>query len=409
MNPIGVNQNKKESEPGKINSLRNWIYRRLFSLVIGCIVIIAFCMWFRYFITNTWVAYEMPPEVRAELSLLQKNPESNPGRYHEITDKWFGISYSDPSIATSDWLLLLALVMIAAPILFFIMLRSVRPISVHISRLASVARAITRGNFGVRTAVPEELPDELKRLSEDINVMSSQLSRYERELKASNVALAHELRSPLTASIGRLQGMLDGVFEPSQDQLNMVMRQLQVLNHLVDDLHLLSLADAGQLHLNRTSCNVGELIREKIAWVRPRLMENDISVSLLNQPEVQCHADAFRLGQVLLVLLDNAIRYAADGKVIEVEYGLKEEHLYISCSDHGPGVSDEFMKNIFVRFSRADVSRARHSGGSGLGLSIAATICQAHGGGLDAHRNQHGGMTFIVKIPKHESESNLCF
>lgn len=401
MKPVHKNQ----AEPDKRNSLRNWIYRRLFLLLLGCIVVIAFCMWLRYFIANTWVSYDMPAAVRTELSLLQKNPENDPGRYHEIIDRWYGIDYSDPSIAASDWLLLFALVLVAAPVLFFLMLRSVRPVSVHISRLTSVARAITRGNFGVRTVVPAELPDELKRLSEDINAMSGQLLRYEKDIKTSNVALAHELRSPLTALIGRLQGMLDGVFEPSPSQLNMMMQQLQSLNRLVDDLHLLSLADAGQLHLNKTVCNVSALIREKIAWVRPRLIESGVDVTLLSQSEAQCHGDPFRLGQVLLILLDNAIRYAAEGKTIEIEYGLKAAQLTITCSDRGPGVSDEFMQTIFARFSRADASRARHSGGSGLGLSIAAAICQAHGGGLNAQRNQYGGLTFIVTLPIGPSES----
>jgi two-component system, OmpR family, sensor histidine kinase AdeS len=404
MKHVSEKQARNESEPKKRNSLRNWIYRRLFSLVLGCIAVIAFCMWLRYFVTNIWVSYEMPEAVRTELSLLRKNPENDPGRFHEIIDRWYGIDYSDPSIASSDWLLLFALVLVAAPVLFFIMLRSVRPMSVHISRLASVARAVTRGNFGVSTAVPAELPDELKRLSEDINAMSGQLSRYEKDLKASSVALAHELRSPLTASIGRLQGMLDGVFEPSPSQLNMVMQQLQNLNRLVDDLHLLSLADAGQLHLNKTACNVSELIREKIAWVRPRLIESGVDVTLLSQSVAQCHADPFRLGQVLLILLDNAIRYAADGKTIEIEYDLKGGQLTITCSDRGPGVSDEFMQTIFARFSRADASRARHSGGSGLGLSIAAAICQAHGGELNAHRNQYGGLTFVVALPAFPPE-----
>ncbi|MBK4769007.1 MAG: HAMP domain-containing protein [Pantoea sp. Morm] len=399
MKQLRENQARDEAEPKKRNSLRNWIYRRLFSLVLGCIVVIAFCMWLRYFITNLLVSYEMPAAVRTELSHLRKNPENDPGRYHEIIDRWYGIDYSDPSIASSDWLLLFALVLVAAPVLLFIMLRSVRPVSVHISRLASVARAVTRGNFGVSTAVPAELPDELKRLSEDINAMSGQLSRYEKELKASSVALAHELRSPLTASIGRLQGMLDGVFEPSPSQLNMVMQQLQNLNRLVDDLHLLSLADAGQLHLNKTACNVIELIREKIAWARPRLIESGVDVTLLSQSVAQCHADPFRLGQVILILLDNAIRYAADGKTIEIEYYLKGGQLTITCSDRGPGVSDEFMQTIFDRFSRADASRARHSGGSGLGLSIAAAICQAHGGELNARRNQYDGLTFVVTLP----------
>ena len=395
--PSGDDENRPVKD--RDTSLWNWIYRRLLSLVIGCVVVIAFCMWLRYFITNIWVAHEMPPAVRAELALLQKNPEKNPARFHEIIDTWYGLSYSDPSIETSDWLLLSILVAIAAPVMFLMTLRSVRPISVHISRLAAVARAVTRGNFGVKTDIPPQLPDELKRLTEDINIMSGQLSRYEKELKASSVALAHELRSPLTASIGRLQGMLDGVFEPSPTQLNMVMRQLQDLNRLVDDLHLLSLADAGQLHLHKTECSIAELVREKVAWVKPRLLEYGLTVNVLNQSEALCHADAFRMGQVLSILLDNAIRYAADGKVIEIDYGVKAAQVYITCSDRGPGVSDAFMQSLFVRFSRADASRSRHSGGSGLGLSIAMVICQAHEGTLEAYKNRHGGLTFKIVIP----------
>jgi len=389
----------QEADRGKDNSLWGWIYRRLLSLVIGCIAVIAFCMWLRYFITNVWISHEMPEAVRAEFTLLQKHPEKDPARYHQIIDTWYGLSYSDPSIATSDWVLLFALVAVAAPIIFIITLRSVRPISVHISRLAAVARAVTRGSFGVNAVIPTRLPDELKRLTEDINVMSGQLLRYEKELKDSNVALAHELRSPLTASIGRLQGMLDGVFEPSQMQLNMVMRQLQDLNRLVDDLHLLSLADAGQLHLNKTDCNVAELVREKIAWLKPRLLISGMDVTVLRQSETHCHADAFRLGQVLSILLDNALRYAADGKTVEIDYRLEDTKVHITCSDRGPGVSDDFMQNLFVRFSRADASRSRHSGGSGLGLSIAVAICQAHGGSLTAHKNRSGGLTFEIIIP----------
>jgi len=389
----------KKTVRSKDNSLWGWIYRRLLSLVVGCVGVIAFCMWLRYFVTNFWIAHQMPEAVRTEFAILQKHPESDPARYHQIIDTWYGLSYSDPSIGSSDWLLLFALVAIAAPIMFIITLRSVRPISVHISRLASVARAVTRGSFGVSTVIPARLPDELKRLTEDINVMSGQLSRYEKELKASNVALAHELRSPLTASIGRLQGMLDGVFEPSKMQLNMVMLQLQDLNRLVDDLHLLSLADAGQLHLTKTDCNIAELVREKIAWVKPRLLKTGMDVIDLNQSETHCHADAFRLGQVLFILLDNALRYAADGKKVEIDHWLEGGKVHITCSDRGPGVSDDFMQKLFVRFSRAEASRSRHSGGSGLGLSIAAAICQAHGGRLTVQRNQAGGLTFNITFP----------
>jgi len=343
--------------------------------------------------------HKIPEGERAELQVLIKNPEINPNLYHNMTDKWFGLSYSDPTIGISDWILLFGLVMAAAPILFMIILRSVLPMSVHIIRLASVARAITRGNFGYKTIITKNLPRELIRLSEDINMMSDQLYRYEKELKVSNVALAHELRSPLTASIGRLQGMLDGVFNCSEEQLKMVMLQLQSLNNLVDDLNFLSLADAGQLHLNRIKCDVRDIIYEKLSWLNPKLLEKEIKVDFNHHQGFICHIDPFRIGQVIIILLDNAIKYASDGQFIKITSEVKNDSLCISLSDRGPGVNDELMDTIFQRFSRADESRSRHSGGSGLGLSIAQAICNAHGGNLNVIRNEYGGLTFILNIP----------
>lgn len=381
------------------NTLWSWICKRLVSLAIGCIVTIVFFMWLRFFIGNVIVLHEMPAAEKAEFSALRKDPDKDRERFHAIIDKWYGVEYSDPSVDISDWILVFILTAISVPIMFFIILRAVRPLSTHISRLAAAARAVTKGNFGVNVDIPEHLPDELSGLTQDINAMSRQLARYDKELKASHVALAHELRSPLTASLGRLQGMIDGVFEPSQAQLQMVMRQLQHLNHLVDDLHLLSLADAGQLHLNRVRCNIADIIREKVAWATPRLAEQAINVRIVSSGDILFLADPFRLGQVFSILMDNAIRYAAEGKRIDISYKKMDEKLVVSFSDYGAGVTDEFLKVLFVRFSRADASRSRHSGGSGLGLSIAAAICEAHGGTIRAEKNVSGGLTFTLFLP----------
>lgn len=383
----------------KKNTLWRWICKRLGSLTIGCITVIAFCMWLRYFINNIWIAYEMPQSERIELTELRQNPNKDIHRYHEIIDKWYGIQYSDPNIDSSDWMLLFILVIITAPVMFFIILRAVRPVSMHISQLASVTRSVAKGSFGVCAEMHAQLPDELYGLTIDINAMSSQLARYEKELKASNVAMAHELRSPLTASIGRLQGMLDGVFEPSHAQLSMVMRQLQDLNRLVDDLHFLSLADAGQLHLNMLKCNIVEVIKEKVAWAKPRLLEYEITATITTESKVSCIVDSFRLGQVISILLDNAIRYASEGKKIDINIQTRDNWALISFRDYGPGVTDAFLAILFERFSRADISRSRHSGGSGLGLSIATVICEAQGGSLKADKAPSGGLIFTIKLP----------
>jgi len=129
--------------------------------------------------------------------------------------------------------------------------------------------------------VVKEAPQELVRFTEDFNQMTQQLARYERELRTSHVAMAHELRSPLTAAMGRLQGILDGVFPAEPQQLAMIMKQLTQLSRLIDELHLLSLADAGQLVLNRERFNLSELLRERTGWLLPQAEQAGVTISVI--------------------------------------------------------------------------------------------------------------------------------
>ncbi|MCW2484202.1 HAMP domain-containing sensor histidine kinase, partial [Candidatus Symbiopectobacterium sp. NZEC135] len=149
-------------------------------------------------------------------------------------------------------------------------LRSARPLSLQFDHLRASAQAVTQGTFTTQATLVSQAPEEMLRFAQDFNSMTQQLARYERELHTSHVAMAHELRSPLTAAIGRLQGMLDGVFAPEPQQLAMVMKQLQHLNRLIDDLHLISLADADRLILDRREHNLADLMRERAAWLKPQ-------------------------------------------------------------------------------------------------------------------------------------------
>lgn len=385
------------------SSLWRWICQRLISLAVGSIILIAFFMWLRFFVENKWHEYRMPGDVRTELAILSKDPGQNINRYHEIIDTWYGISYSDPGMGTVDWLILGVLVLIFIPVIFWITLRTARPISRHISRLANAAHAVSEGGFGIQVPVPELLPLELRSLSENFNGMSAQLERYEKDLKKSHVIMAHELRSPLTAATGRLQGIIDGVFEPSEAQLGMIMRQMKELNRLIDDLHLLKLADADQLSLNLMPTSLTHIIREKVAWITPSAYQAGVTITCHGTPAVICMADPYRIGQVFLILMDNALRYAAEGKLLDISYEISECDITVVFCDNGPAVSEEFLDDIFTPFVREDLSRARHSGGSGLGLSIARAICRAHGGNITAEKNLARGLTFRVTLKRQQS------
>lgn len=381
-------------------SLWNWICFRLISLAVGSVVLICFFMWLRFYAENLWHEYKMPEPVRDELAVLIKNPEKNIQRYHQIIDTWYGLSYSDPSMGIMDWLILGVLVLIFIPVIFLLTLRTARPISRHISMITAAARSVSEGGFGTKVPVPKNFPAELKSLSNNFNAMSLQLEKYEKEMRKSHVILAHELRSPLTAAIGRLQGIIDGVFEPNQKQLNMIMQQMNDLNRLVDDLHMLKLAEAGQLNLIKVSTNLNAIIREKIVWAQLSAQKAGLKIVQSQSVPVSAIVDPYRIGQVFLILIDNAIRYAAEGRILEVSYHMDRYNVGISFSDKGPAVSDEFLASIFSPFTREEQSRSRHSGGSGLGLSIARAICHAHNGTIDVRKNLTEGLTFVVTLPR---------
>lgn len=383
------------------SSLWNWICRKVISLAVGSIILISFCMWLRFFIDNKWHEHRMPAEVRAELAELIKNPERDINRYHAIIDQWYGVDYWKPELGSTDWLILTVLVLIVMPVIFTLTLRTARPLSKHISALANAAKSVALGSFGVKVKIPDDLPLELRSLSENFNGMSMQLERYEKDLKKSHVAMAHELRSPLTAATGRLQGMIDGVFEPSEIQLKMVMQQLNELNRLVEDLHLLKLADAGQLNLSMIPVCLNEIVREKIAWIAPSAEKSGVAIRHNQNMMLNGMADPYRLGQVFLILMDNALRYAAEGGLLEISYDATPETVSVIFRDEGPAVSNELLEDIFTPFVREEVSRSRHSGGSGLGLSIARAICEAQEGHITVEKNEKRGLAFRVFLKRY--------
>jgi len=380
-------------------SLWRWICIRVLTLAIGSVVLIALCMWLRFVVQNLWILHHMPQALREEFAQLRQQPSLNMARFHQIIDERWGPGFSDPSIASSDWITVGVLVVIVIPFIVILGLRAARPLSAQVTQLATAAGAVARGEFSTRAEQVQKAPSELIQLTENFNAMTGQLERYDRELRASHVAMAHELRSPLTAAIGRLQGMIDGVFKPEPEQLNMVMKQLQHLNRLTDELHLLSLADAGQLSLSKSAIDLTELLQERAIWLKPQTELTGMKIDITTLRPCPYVGDPFRLAQVFTILMENALRYAAEGKRLTIEVRTLLGGQEIVFHDFGPGVPEEFLSDMFERFTRADSSRARHSGGSGLGLSIARAICVAHGGTLRATLPENGGLKLTICLP----------
>jgi two-component system sensor histidine kinase AdeS len=380
-------------------TLWRWICQRILTLAVITVVAVAGCMFLRFALQNLWVIHHMPPAMRQEFLTLRDNPDLNRPRFHEIVDERWGVRYSDPSVGAADWAMVVLLLFIMTPFVAFAVLRYARPLALQFSHLKKTADRISAGQFGKVAPLISHAPAELLQFTSDFNRMSQQLALYDRELRASHVALAHELRSPLTAAIGRLQGIRDGVFEPEPQQLDMVMKQLRHMSQLIDELHLLSLADVGQLQLNIQVISPGELARDRVAWVKPQAEQSGMKMTVVAESTLTCTADPFRLGQVFSVLIDNALRYGKKDGELSICARSVPGGCSIEFRDDGPGVDPSFLTSMFERFTRADASRARNSGGSGLGLSIARAICEAHGGRISAKLPADGGLSICIFLP----------
>ncbi|SKB74155.1 Signal transduction histidine kinase [Luteibacter sp. 22Crub2.1] len=385
------------------HSLWRWVAVRMSLLALGVVSLIALCMWLR-FATETYLTEQkIPPATLERIRTISASPAQHEQELWGYLRQYYQPQDVVPGILGADWLLFYALMAASIPLIVVLGFVTSRPLSRQFSIVAATARRVTQGDFSSRAELVPNAPAELNRLAEDFNAMCEKLSRYEREVLDSSAILAHELRTPLNAAMGRLQGILDGVFEPQPDQLAMILRQLVQLNRLVSDLHFLSVARAGELRLSEDKFDLTELIRDRINWSVPALDAAGI-VSRVEVPSsAPWYGDRDRLGQVVSILIENVVRYAGSGRALTVRLSASSGTARLIIQDRGPGVPAEELPRIFDRFWRAEHSRGRHSGGSGLGLSIAGVIVEAHGGMIQAANRVDGGLEVNISLPRRSA------
>ncbi|UZS65810.1 sensor histidine kinase [Pseudomonas syringae] len=379
--------------------LWHWVGMRMSMLAVGAVIVIAFCMWLHVTVSDWLTLQAMPADVRMEFLRLQAEPTLDMVKLRELFFEYYPIENLLPGIANKEWWVLAALVSIAIPIIIFFGFLFSRPLSSQFSSIARGARQVAQGDFKTRLPMSTNGPDELQALVSDFNTMTTQLGRYELEVSESSAMIAHELRTPLNAAMGRIQGMIDEVFPRDLAQLEMVHRQLDQLNKLVSDLHLLSLASAGQLTLDKTEFSLEKLVVERLGWFATPLDEAGVAVTIDIPRKLTVNADRDRIGQVVNILVDNALRYSAMGGELLIVGKASAGRMELTVSDRGPGFDSENLEQVFDRFWRAERSRARYSGGSGLGLSIARAICLEHDGTIEVRNRPGGGSVIRLNIP----------
>jgi len=300
--------------------------------------------------------------------------------------------------APTDFVVLAINVAIGQAVGAYVGWRLARRLVKPLIAVAETARTIAEGDFTGR-ATGQGTFGEADRLIEDFNQMAEKLQRAEKELIYSNSAIAHELRTPLTILRGRMQGLADGVFEPSQDVFLGLVKHIDSLTRIVDDLKTLSLMNAGRMELQVSRFDLAADVGDTVDTMRPALAAQrlEIVTDLRNAPII---ADRARLRQVVLALMDNVARYAP-GSRLEVKTFMKGGFAILQISDTGPGMTPLEQEYAFERFWRADEARSRRAGGSGLGLSVVKAIAEAHGGKATIESRKGGGTTVRFTVPRY--------
>jgi len=275
-----------------------------------------------------------------------------------------------------------------------------RSISRPIRELTAATQAISQGELGQQVNVRNR--DELGQLASAFNQMSTDLEHSIRSRKQMTADIAHELRTPLSVILGHADAVHDGVLPPSRENFEIIREEAGRLEHLIEDLRILSLVDAGELTLNRQPVELGSLLSEIITAFTPRARLKHITLKMDIEPDLHpILLDASRINQIMGNILDNALRYTPENGQITLSARHTGDQIELALADTGPGVPDEDLPHIFDRLFRSDESRQRDSGGSGLGLSIARSLVQAHGGEIRAVNDQ--GLRIIIRLPAQES------
>jgi len=274
-----------------------------------------------------------------------------------------------------------------------------RTLTRPIRELTRATHAVSEGDLSQQ--VPVRSKDELGELAQAFNKMSTELSRSINARKQMTADIAHELRTPLSLILGHAEAVHDGVLPPSTDNFEIIREEATRLEHLINDLRTLSLADAGELSMQVETIEPRRLIQEVSSLYQYQAQKKNIVITLEIAPDLPLiEADPGRMTQVLTNVLDNALRHTPDGGSIILAAREVEEMVELSIQDSGSGLDIDDADRIFERLYRADPSRFREDGGSGLGLAIAKSIVQAHGGQISAESEPGSGLKIKIRLPK---------
>jgi heavy metal sensor kinase len=279
---------------------------------------------------------------------------------------------------------------------FVLVRRALEPVE----RIAATAEAITQHNLSERLPVVKS-GDELERLSVSLNHMISRLEEAIHGSKQFVADASHELRTPLAVMRGELERLAQdaSLARETREALGSVLEEVERLREIVDSLFALSRLDAGEEHAEWVSCDLAELASTTAEQMSLLATDKDVRVDCDSTPGVSVAGDPARLKQVVVNLLDNAIKYTPAGGRVRLSVRREGNEAVLEVADDGIGIPAEALPHVFKRFFRVDVSRSRAQGGAGLGLAIVKSICTAHGADVEVESLPGKGSLFRVRAP----------
>jgi len=322
-----------------------------------------------------------------------------------------GVSASRTEAILDDVLIMLAIglpiaVLVAVSGGFILVRRALEPVD----RIAAKAEEITQHNLSERLPVLKT-GDELERLSVALNHMISRLEDAIQSSKRFVADASHELRTPLTVLRGELESLLgagaaaragaaaDGGDVSRPETLGSMLEEVLRLNGIVEGLLALSRLDAGEAKSEWVRFDLAQLAATTADQMSLLAEDKSITVSCEAAPEVMVEGDRARLKQVIVNLLDNAIKYTPNGGKVRLQITRQDGYAVLDVVDDGVGIPTEALPHVFKRFFRVDDSRSREQGGAGLGLSIVKSICAAHGAQVEVSSVLGHGSRFRIRQP----------
>ena len=271
---------------------------------------------------------------------------------------------------------------------------TIRKAAIPISRILDAAGKITEGDYSAR--IPVYGHGEMAALSRAFNEMSARLELNDRQRRALLADISHELRTPLTVIQGNLEGMLDGIYPADETNLQAVLDETHTLARIIEDLRTLTVVESGALKLQLERANPGEFLEEIIPMYRALAEARNVSFEMrIDEHLPDIELDTTRIREVLANLVTNALRYCQAGGAINVRVEKTgDEFVQFSVQDNGAGIPAQDLPHIFERFYKD-----RDSSGSGLGLPIAKSLVEAHGGSMHAESVQGQGTVIRFTLP----------